>query len=195
MKPWIAVLVLAVLAGCATPIEKIEGERSLSESMTVQVSSAWNRLRLPGGKEPYETWTQEGLTLDHLRFWSGLASGEPMVLRRPAPAGGTAPRVPTFDAKMTPEQLVQQFEMLYAADGSLITLGRVEPATFAGANGLRFEFDWVRKDDDVQLKGVGWLAVSQGKLYAATFVAPRLYFFYLLYPRALAVVGTATIRP
>jgi hypothetical protein len=42
---------------------------------------------------------------------------------------------------------------------------------------------------------VGWLAVSQGKLYAATFVAPRLYFFDLLYPRALAVVGTATIRP
>lgn len=195
MKLWIATLALAVLAGCATPIEKVEGERALSESLSVQVSSAWNRMNLPGAKEPYETWTQEGLTLDHLRFWSGVASGNPMAQPRPAPAGGTAPRVPTFHASMTPEQLVQQFEILYAADGSLITMGRVEPATFAGANGLRFEFDWVRKEDDVQLKGVGWLAVSKSKLYAATFAAPRLYFFDRLYPRALAVVNTAVIKP
>ncbi len=195
MKLWIAILALAVLAGCASPIEKVDGERALGESLTVQVDSAWNRMNLPGAKEPYETWTQEGLTLDHLRFWSGVPSGQPIAQPRPAPAGGTAPRVPTFMASMSPEQLVQLFETLYAADGSLITIGRVEPARFAGTNGLRFEFDWVRKQDDVQLKGVGWLAVSKGQLYAATFAAPRLYFFDRLYPRALAVVNTAAIKP
>jgi hypothetical protein len=96
---------------------------------------------------------------------------------------------------MSPEQLVQMFEIFYSADGSLVTMGRVEPARFAGGNGLRFEFEWVRKEDDVQLKGVGWLVVQKGKLYAATFAAPRLYFYDRIYPRAAAVVQTAAVRP
>lgn len=196
MKAWATVLLLAALAGCAsTSIEQVQGERALSESLVVRVDSAWNKMNLPGSKEPYETWTQEGLTLDHLRFWSGVASGQPMATPKPAPAGGVAPRVPTFVSGMSAEQLVQLFEVLYASDGSLVTLGRVAPASFAGGDGLRFEFDWVRKEDDVQLKGVGWLSQRQGKLYAATFVAPRLHFFDRLYPQAQAIVETARVLP
>ena len=195
MKLWIAILTLLALAGCAIPIEKVEGERALSESLTVKVDSAWNRINLPGAKEPYETWTQEGLTLDHLRFWSGVTSGQPLVQKRPGSAGGVAPRVPTFESTMTSEQLVQQFEVLYSADGSLVAVNRIEPTRFAGAVGVRFEFDWVRQADDVQLKGVGWLTVTKGKLYAATFAAPRLHFFDHLYPRVLAVINSAVIQP
>jgi hypothetical protein len=196
MKFWAFAGVVVLLAGCAsTSIEQVEGERALGDSMVVQVNSAWNKMNLPGSAEPYETWTQEGLTLDHLRFWSGVASGNALAQAQPAPAGGVAPRVPTFEANMSPEQLVQMFEIFYSADGSLVTMGRVEPARFAGGNGLRFEFEWVRKEDDVQLKGVGWLVVQKGKLYAATFAAPRLYFYDRIYPRAAAVVQTAAVRP
>jgi hypothetical protein len=196
MKTWATVLLLAALAGCAsTSIEQVDGERALGDSLVVRVDSAWNKMNLPGSKEPYETWTQEGLTLDHLRFWSGVPSGQAIAQPSSAPAGGVAPRVPTFVSGMSPEQLVQLFEVLYASDGSLVTMGRVAPARFAGGEGLRFEFDWVRKEDDVQLKGVGWLAVRQGKLYAATFAAPRLHFFGRLYPQAQAVIDTATVRP
>ncbi len=196
MKLWLLVGVVAVLAGCAGPsIERVDGTRTVGDTLVVQVDSAWNKMSIPGSREPFETWTQEGLTLDHLRFWSGVASGQALSQTPPTAAGGSAPRVPTFEAGMGREQLVQLFEVLYAADGSLVTIGRVEPAPFVGAEGLRFEFDWVRKEDDVQLKGVGWLVVLQGRLYAATFVAPRLHFFDRLYPRALAVVNTARLRP
>ncbi len=72
-------------------------------------------------------------------------------------------------------------------------MNKVEPAVFAGEPGVRFEFSVARKSDDVQFKGVGWVAVRQGELFAATFVAPRLSFFARILPKAEGVVRTAKI--
>jgi len=95
---------------------------------------------------------------------------------------------------MQPDQLVNLFEVLYAIDGSMVSIGKVEPTVFAGERGVRFEFAVTRKLDGVQLSGVGWAAVRKNELYAASFVAPRLAFFPRLAPKVERVVQSALIQ-
>ena len=196
MKKILVLFLVALLAAC-TSIVKVEGDQLINSRMTVKLPEAWNKVSMPGNKQPFDVWTQEGLPIDHLRFWAGVASNQELMKRppgAPVPAGGKAARTPTYVAGMQPDQLVNLFETLYAADGSSVTMNKVEPAVFAGEKGVRFEFSVVRKGDDVQLRGVGWVAINKNELFAATFVAPRLSFFQRLLPKAENVVQTARIK-
>lgn len=195
MKKLIALLLAALVAGCAN-IAKVEGEQLVNQRMAIQLTEAWNKVGIPGDTQPYERWTQEGLSLDELRLWAGIRPGQPLMTLPPGsvPAGQKAPRVPTYAAGMAPDQLVSLFESMYSSDGSLVSVTRVEPFQFAGERGVRFEFSVVRKRNDLQLGGVGWISVRQDELFAASFVAPRLAFFPRLLPKADAVVRSARIR-
>lgn len=199
MTPWTrcgtALLLAIALAGC-TSVAKVEGEQVLNSRLTVQTGEVWNTVSLANSSQPYQVWTQEGLWLDHLRLWSAIRPGE--VLHRRGSGslmpGGKAPRLPTFQAGLALDQLVNLFENVYSADGSIVTMTRVEPAAFAGQPGVHFEFAMVRMADGLPLLGEGWAAVRNGELYAATFVAPRLSFYARLRPQAEAVVRSARIR-
>lgn len=192
---WLTMLMVAALVvGCASAV-KIEGEQLVNQRLSVKVSDAWNKLSVPGMNQPYEAWTQDGMALDQLRFWAGIKAGQALVTAPPSPpAGQTAPRVPTFRVDMPPDQLVRLFELVYAIDGSVVTIEKVEPAPFAGDAGIRFEFAIVRKSDGVHLHGMGWIAVRKEELFAATFMAPRLSFYARNLPKAQAVVATAVIK-
>lgn len=191
MKKLLAILVAVLLAGCAAVV-KVEGDQTLNNKLAVKLPEAWNKLSYPG--QPYEVWTQEGASLDQFRVWAGLPAGKQIVMLPPAAAGQKAPRVPTFAADMRPDQLVSLFEIMYSADGSQVKITRIEPGTFAGAGGVRFEFLVIAKKTDLQVRGVGWAAVRNGELYAATYHAPEIAFFRRLAPKAEAVVKTATIK-
>lgn len=200
MKAWIVLLLAATLAACST-VARIEGEQVVNEKLVVQVSSAWNRVSDLWEADPYDTWTQEGMPLDHLRLWGGVREGQPLMTKPMVflrNEDERAPRVPTFRGGLPPERLVSLFEELYATAGT-VTLTKVEPAVFAGRQGVRFEFTLLRRRDDLVLRGVGWVTVRPDpvygeELYAATFVAPQLAFFSRLLPKAEEVVRTARIR-
>lgn len=195
MKKLVIVLLVALLAGCAAVV-KVEGDQVVNNRLSVKLPEAWNKLNQYGAQQPYETWTQEGAALDQLRFWAGVQPGQALMTLPPAsvPAGQKAPRVPTFAAGMTPDQLVSLFELMYSADGSRFKATRVETGTFAGEKGVRFEFTLARKRDDLQLNGTGWVAVRNNELFAATFVAPQLAYWRKLAPKAEAVVASARIK-
>jgi hypothetical protein len=193
MKKLVAAALLAALAACTT-ITKVEGNQVVHEKLALKVTGAWNKVSPPGSRQPYDVWTQEGIYLDELRIWAAVKPGEALVVPQPARSGEKAPRVPTFSANMSAEQLVSLFETMYSMDGSLVKITKVQPAPFAGESGVRFEFSVARKRDDVQLLGVGWVRVHKGELFAATFVAPKLSFYTRLAPKAEEVIGTARIR-
>lgn len=191
----LALLLVLATAACTT-IAKVDGEQVINSKLAVHVPAAWNKVTDPWEPEPYDVWTQEGIPLDHLRLWGGLKSGKALVAKPTVlfrAAGEKDARYPTFVAGLPPDKLVNLFEALYANEGS-VAVTRVEPTVFAGEKGVRFEFTLARRADDVTLKGVGWAAVHQDELYAATFAAPRLSFFPRLLPMAEAVVKTARIR-
>lgn len=191
MKRLFLILFALLLAGCAA-IVKVEGEQVVNNRLGVKLPTAWNRVAMH--QEPYELWTQDGVALDQLRFWAGVTPGQSLMRVPNTPAGQKAPRVPTFAANMTPDQLVSLFEILYAADGSQVRITKVESGQFAGENGVRFEFTVTRKVNDLQLKGVGWAAVRNSELFAAAFTAPELAFYRRLYPKAEEVVRSARIK-
>jgi hypothetical protein len=195
MKRLGLILIAAALSACVS-IVKVQGEQVVNSRMAIQVTDAWNKVSIPGNKQPYDMWTQEGIPLDHLRFWAAVKAGEPLmtISASSIPAGQKAPRVPTFTSGMAADQLVNLFEIMYSADGSLVRMTRIEPTAFAGEKGIRFEFTVARKRDDVQMQGVGWVVVKKDELYAATFVAPKLNFYARLFPRAESIVKTAQIR-
>ena len=197
----LAPLALALSLAACTTISKMEGDQVVNERLSVHVSSAWNKVSDPWEVDPYDTWTQEGIPLDHLRFWGGVRPGQPLMTK-PAvfsrAPDAKEPRVPTFRPGLTPEKLVSLFEELYATAGP-VTVTKVEPTVFAGQRGVRFEFNVVRRRDDLTMQGVGWVAVRPDatwgeELYAATFVAPKLAFYDRLLPMAEAVVKTARVR-
>jgi hypothetical protein len=196
----LALLTVAALSGCMS-VARMHGEQAVQGKLVVTVSEAWNKVHDPGDIDPFETWTREGLPLDHLRFWGGLKAGDalmtrPMVYLRNEDQ--RRQRVPTFRAGLPPEKLVSLFEELYANSGA-VTVTKMDPVVFAGRKGVRFEFTLARRADDLTMRGVGWVAVKPDaangdELYAATFVAPKLAFFDRLLPSAEAVVKTARIR-
>lgn len=191
---WVFASFLSLLIGGCAVIEKVEGDQLLNNRLSMKLPQAWNRIAVNDG-QPYQTWTQEGLAIDQLRFWAGVKSGEPLrkgLVR--TGAGQTAPRVPTYTKGMTLDQLANLFELLYAADGSTVTVTKIEPAVFASANGVRLEFSVVRKGDDVLLSGLAWASVHKDELFASSFVAPRLHFFSRLAPMARDVVATAVVK-
>ena len=195
MKKLLSVAALAAALAACTTITKVEGDQVVREHMAVKLTSAWNKVAHPGSRQPFDTWTQEGIFLDELRLWAALKPGETIVVAPPARSDlQKQKRVPTFTAGMSADQLVNLFETMYSMDGSLVQVTKVQPVLFAGGNGIRFEFTVARKRDDVQLLGVGWVREHKGELYAATFVAPKLSFYARLAPKAEEVVRSAQIR-
>jgi hypothetical protein len=197
----LAPLLLAVLLAACSSMTRMEGEQVVNERLAVDVPQAWNRIIDRWEIDPYDTWTQEGIPLDHLRFWGAIRPGQPLMTRQVTYSraeDAKERRVPTFRMGLTPEKLVNLFEEFYATAGT-VTITKVEPTVFAGQKGVRFEFSLMRRRDDVAMQGVGWVAVRPDpafgeELYAATFVAPKLAFYPRLLPMAEAVVKTARIK-
>lgn len=191
MKNFLALVLAVLLAGCAAVV-KVEGDQLVNNKLAVKLPEAWNRLNSPG--QPYEVWTQEGASIDQLRFWAAVPAGKELVRVPSAPAGQKAAQVPTFKRNMAPDELVSLFETVFSVDGSQVKVTRIEPGAFAGVSGVRFEFLVTAKKTDLQVRGMGWAAVRDNELYAATYTAPELAFFKRLAPKADAVVRTAAIR-
>ena len=197
----LATLLLAgALSACAMAY-RMEGEQVVNDKLAVQVSAAWNHVSDPWEADPYDTWTRDGMPLDHLRLWGGVKPGQPLMTRPMVflrDEDQKAPRVPTFRAGLSHEKLVNLFEELYATAGA-VTVTRLDPAVFAGSKGVRFEFTLLRRSDDLPMRGVGWVAVRPDaaggeELYAATFVAPRAGFYARLLPMAEEVVKSARVK-
>ena len=200
MKRLVPLLLAALLAACSS-MTRMEGEQVVNERLAVDVPQAWNKISDRWEIDPYDTWTQEGMPLDHLRFWGGVRPGQPLMTK-PAmfsrAADAKERRVPTFRMGLTPEKLVNLFEELYST-AATVTITKMEPTVFAGQKGVRFEFSLVRRRDDLNMQGVGWVSVRPDpavgeELYAATFVAPKLAFYERLLPMAESVVKTARVR-
>lgn len=175
MKNILVVLVLLALSGCVS-VAKIEsGDKKMGERMTISIDGAWNHVNAPG-MGPAETWTMDGLPIDQLLLYSGLKDGQAI---HAAAGGGTDAQRKSFIFRsgMQPDEIAALFEGMLTRDGSRYKLVKLEPVTFGGSKGFRFEFSLTRKIDNVELSGVGYGTVSKGELFAIVYMAPRLGFF------------------
>lgn len=150
----------------------------------------WNRLGKRVGRNA-ESWTLDGLTLNDLTFYGGVASGAPLFrevdkVNRP---------LPHFSTTMLSPDIAQLFEGSYriANDTSLMAIDVIEPARFAGHEGFRFTYSFTLQSDEVKRKGEAIGALVDGKLYLITFEAPEIFYFDRDIERFRATAATATL--
>jgi hypothetical protein len=174
MKKLISILLALLIAGCANvATKKMEaGANTVGERMTFTLDGSWNYISAPN-MGPAQVWTMEGLPVDQLLIYSGLKDGE--VIH--AESSGSQRKSFSFRSSMQPDEIVSMFEGMLTRDGSSFKLAKLEPASFGGGKGLRFEYALTRKVDNVQLSGLGYATVSNGELFALLYNAPRLGFF------------------
>lgn len=185
----LVVLTLA-LAGCGAMLKVAQGDVVLKERLQVKASKPWNQFER-GLADNTPTWTNEGVTVDALKFYVAIRDGQE-IAPLPSQAKGIQPLV--FRASMQPAQIVSLYESLLTRDGSSFTLDRLEPADFLGERGFRFEYSLNRKVDDVPMKGVGIGVVRRGELYVIHYSAPRLVFYPRYLPQVEEIARSAQVR-
>ena len=193
-KSLLVPVLLALLAGCAPPVTWVglpPGETLVQGRMAVKVDDAWSRLE--GAQQPkHDAWTSDGLSLDQLHFYAGLAEGESFVAVSAAPADKPIPR---FRADMEAQEVVEFYESYASRDGSVFKVDKVAPAPFGDKPGFRFEFSRIRRSDEVRLKGVGYGVIQGGELFLMVFEAPRIHYFAKHAARVDAIAQSMRIRP
>jgi len=192
----IAAAALGLLAACAPiQMQKVDrGQVTIGDALTLTADMAWNRfeLQFPLSVAPGATqiWTQDGITLDALAFFVGVADGQTLG----AQLRGSQKTLPLFRADMTPDEIVDLYEQAVTQEGSRFALERVAPARFGGYPGFRIEYTITRKSDSVLLKGVALGAVVKGKLHLAAFTAPAIYYYGRYLPQVEPLLASAQIK-
>ena len=189
MKRLLIAVLISLLAGCATVSKVDTGELTIGERLLVVLEGAWNHVSAPN-LGPAQVWTMEGLPLDQLLVYSGIKNEE---LVHAAGGSGTTKDF-AFRSSMQPDEIVAMFEGMLTRDGSQFKLVKLEPASFGGEKGFRFEYSIVRRSDNAVLSGVGFGAVSKGELFALLYQAPRLAFFPRHRPRVEQIARSARLK-
>jgi hypothetical protein len=142
-------------------------------TMTITPPRDWNTLSDEPGKHA-ETWTLDGEQLNDVTFYGGISPGEPLVRE----ASRKRKPLPRFRAGTLLVEVPELLESTYRAskDIASFTLTGSAPNRFLGRDGIRFTFDYVDVDN-LPRKGEGRAALVDGRLYMATFEAPRLHYF------------------
>lgn len=160
-------------------------------TIKVQPATAWNKV--PKGTYDVkweENWTRNGPLLDGISFIGGLPDGEAIAKQRK----NDDKKVPVFRANMTPQDLVSMIESFYRikAGASIFETTAVEPVTFLGQTGLRFDYTYVG-GDEVKRKGRSLAAIINGKLYLMALDGTASHYFSAALPEFEAMAASATL--
>lgn len=168
----LGVLVVTVLLQACVSYSKVaEGTQSIGDRFKFTTTSGWNNLSIAYG--PAQQWTREGLTIDRLLVYPGIADS---VVIHPASNDNKLKSI-QFKSAMSLEEVVTMYQGMFSRDGSTVEITKISPVPFAGAKGIRFEFSMIRKSDEARISGITYAAIDAGKLYALVYQAPRLTFF------------------
>lgn len=184
-------LVLAAPANAHKLITPGLQEKIAKGAFSASAQSTWNRLDQKEGKYQ-EIWTIDGEQLNQIMFFGGVPVGEPLLKERnkkldplPKVAGNMLlPDIPIL--------LERTYRTHYATTS--MEIGLQEPATFAGMEGIHFEYRFTPIDDEVERKGEAFAALKDGKLYLVAFEAPVLHYFDKSVGEFKAIMKTLKLR-
>ena len=186
----IALVAISIPVNAANKLYPANVPAAVAKSaLKVTPTIEWNRLSARPGRNA-ETWTLDGPALNDLSFYGGIQDGKTLLRDRDK----RNKPLPRFSKTMLPTDIVQLFEGSYriAGDTALFEVGKVEPVTFAGNAGVRFEYAFVQRDE-VRRKGEATGAVIGGRLYLISFEAPEIHYFDRDIARYREMVGTARV--
>ena len=160
--------------------------------LTVTPDVDWNKLGARPGRNA-ESWTLDGLTLDDLTFYGGIANDTTLF----RDAKKKTDPLPRFASTMLLPDIAQLFESSYrvSVGTSLMSIDSIAPATFADHPGFQFTYSFVVSGEEVRRKGEATGAIIDGKLYMITFEAPVIHYFDATVDAYRKVAASAKIGP
>jgi hypothetical protein len=168
------VLITILLVSCASPggVLQTAGHVEVYD-LQLDTDLAWARIKDPFKHE--EIWTIDGMALNSLSIFSGVAPGEHVFML--SHERSSRPDGPWFRAGMRPEEIrdiivaaMQDQKMVNVATSNL------RPQQFGGVDGLRFEFTMANSDGLIY-KGTVAAAEKGGKLTVLLWKAPAEYYY------------------
>jgi hypothetical protein len=161
-------------------------------ALTVTPDMAWNKIGARPGRFA-ESWTLDGLPLNDVTFYAAIPNDQSLFRE----VDKTRKPLPHFSPTMLAPDVAQFFEGSYrvAMGTSLFAIDRVEPATFAGRPGFRFDYSFTVQDEEVRRKGEGIGAIVDGKLYLVTFEAPAIHYYDRDLEAFRKISASATLAP
>lgn len=181
-------VVTTLLASCALVKQLDPGEQAVGNRLKLAIDGGWNRFGYYHF-DPAQVWTMEGLLIDQLLVYPGVANGKAMHPVNDPDAQNNV----VFYANLSDQELVAMFEKLLTRSGTELRMGKVEPFSFDGRKGLRFEFVRLGNADIPAYRGVGFAVIDKRELFALIYFAPRLGFFARYQARVEAIARSAKI--
>lgn len=160
-------------------------------ALTVTPPRDWNRLSVRPGKFA-ETWTLDGEQLNDVTFYGGVEPGQPLV-REVSKKREPLPKFTKATLLAEVPELLEGTYRSYKKIGAF-TLISAAPELFLGSPGVLFSYEYTDVDQ-LPRKGEARATVVSGKLYMATFDAPRLHYFGHALGDYRALVATARLGP
>ncbi len=137
-----------------------------------------------------ETWTLDGEQLNDVTFFGAIEPGQPLVRER----NRKREPLPKFTAATllveVPELLGGTYRAYKRISRFAVTDAR--PDRFLGQAGMRFTYEYT-DEDNLTRKGEALATLVKGRLYMATFDAPRLHYYDRTLPDYRALADTATL--
>lgn len=187
----VASIALTVGPANANKLREKGAEIDVADS-NVMVTPArnWNRLSVKVGKRT-ETWTLDGEQLNDVTFFGGIESGAPLV-REKSKKRDPLPKFTTSTLLIEIPELLEGTYRTYKQIGAFQLLS-TEPQKFLAHDGVKFTYEYTDVDGLIR-KGEARAAIIAGKLYMATFDAPRLHYFARNVEDFRALASSARLR-
>ncbi len=182
----IAFLLLA-LSACAQ-FSLVEAKKQkIGGAYTVDAQIAWNKST--EGK--MELWTVDGPSLESIRFFKGLGDGD--VLFKPKRTTKEKAKLPTFRAKMTPNDIMDLVsDSIARAGASDVQTAKLKPIDFGAVSGFRFDLTFL-SSDGLEIDGMVAGAVIEEKLHLIIYTGARLHYFPKYKDHVEQLIGSVEI--
>ena len=160
--------------------------------MVVTPRAGWNKSTArPSNRS--EKWTRDGIGLNELTFFAGVADGEALYF---VPYDSQQ-ELPKFRSAMLPTDIVEFFESSnrIVLQSSVFKIDTVEPARLGKYDGVRFSYSYAAQDEGLTRKGEGVAAIIHGNLYLVNFIAPAIHYFDRDIGEIRQLVARMDLRP
>ena len=167
----------AMAVAACEPYKVVEaGSQPVGDGMMITKTKPWVQILQPHAPDgPDQVWTMDGMALNSLLIYGGLADGKVLVKVR----GDDKRQPPAFSSGMDGLEIAELVGNTISrglAGGVAVQTVSLTPAIFMGAPGFAAEFAFPASSG-LEMRGFAEGANIGGKLYMLLYVAPRIHYF------------------
>ena len=176
------------LAACAS-YSSIDAKAPVPVGNNIMVSPQinWGKAPFPGFTGAL--WTEDGMRLDSLMFFTGIAPGKALI----DASSVSRSEIKLYQAGMVPDDVMELLSSNFSKLGfQQVKPSNLRPAPFGSAGGFRFDLTFSTVDG-LNMQGMALAAQRDGKLDLILFIAPTEYYFGHYSPTVEKIFGSVQI--